>query len=149
MLPRLMRRHGYPTRLADLTELARCRMYHSAAATWRGLAKNATEGMATSGAILPFTVLLGLGEVLPVPLLLVVLVRSRTLPPSTLLYAWAAVVLCYLPRLLQVRRFQQRPVSAAMHPVGVATLLVLQWYAFASKVLGRPAAWKDRAYQAN
>ena len=148
LLPRLLRQHGCATRLADLTDLATCRMYHSAAATWRGLAKNATEGLAAPGTILPFTALLGFGAVLPLPLLLVVLTR-RAGSPATLLCAWAAVVLSYVPRLLQVRRFRQRGISAALHPVGVATLLVLQWYAFARKLLGRPAAWKNRAYQAN
>ena len=149
LLPRLLRRHGYATRLADLTELARCRMYHSAATTWRGLAKNATEGMAAPASIVPFTLLLGFGAVLPVPLLVVVLANASTEAPATVLIAWAAAVLSYLPRLLEVRRFRQRPISAALHPLGVATLLVLQWYSFTRKLLGRPAAWKDRAYQAN
>ncbi|MBE7180695.1 MAG: glycosyltransferase [Terriglobus roseus] len=149
LLPRVLRRHGYATRLADMTALARCRMYHSAAATWRGLAKNATEGIAAPGSILPFTLLLGFGAVLPVPLLLIAVTRTPAPQPAVLLFAWAAVVLSYLPRLLEVRRFRQRPASAALHPVGVATLLALQWYAFARKLLGRPAAWKDRAYQLN
>ena len=149
LLPRLLRQHGYGTRLADLTELARCRMYHSAGTTWRGLAKNATEGMASPSSILPFTALLGLGAVVPLPLLLVVLAQAPRSSPGAMLCAWAAVVLSYLPRLLEVRRFRQRAISAALHPVGVATLLVLQWYAFARKLLGRPAAWKNRAYQAN
>lgn len=149
LLPRLLRSHGYATGLADLTDLARCRMYHSAATTWRGLAKNATEGMAAPGSIVPFTLLLGLGAVLPLPLLLVALIRTPAPSPGTLLCAWAAVVLSYVPRLLEVRRFRQRAISAALHPVGVATLLALQWYALGRKLLGRPAAWKDRAYQAN
>lgn len=145
LLPRLLRTHGYNTRLADLTHLARCRMYHTAATTWNGLAKNATEGMATPGAIVPFTLLLGLGQVIPVPLLVYALLRA----PAVLPWAWAGVVLSYLPRLLEVRRFRQRPVSAALHPVGVATLLALQWYAFGRKLLRRPAQWKARAYAAN
>jgi hypothetical protein len=148
LLPRLLRQHGCATRLADLTALAQCRMYHSAAATWRGLSKNATEGMATPGAIVPFTLLLGFGAVLPLPVLLMALVRGGE-TPTTLLCAWAAVVLSYLPRLLETGRFRQRAVSAALHPVGVATLLVLQWYALLRKLVGKPAAWKDRAYQPN
>ena len=149
LLPRLLRRNGYATRLADITDLARCRMYRSAATTWRGLAKNATEGMAAPGLILPFTLLLGFGAALPLPLLLVALTRTPTPAAGTLLFAWAAVVLSYVPRLLEIRRFRQRAVSAALHPVGVATLLVLQWYAFGRKLLRKPAAWKDRAYQPN
>ena len=35
-LPRLLRQHGYTTRLVDLTDLASCRMYRTAATTWNG-----------------------------------------------------------------------------------------------------------------
>lgn len=145
LLPRLLRQGGFATRLADLTDLARCRMYHSAATTWNGLAKNATEGLANPVVIVPMTLLLGFGQVLPAPLLLAGL-RSA---PAAVLWASAAVVLSYLPRLLASSRFKQRPISAALHPLGVATLLVLQWYALGRKLLGRPATWKTRSYAAN
>jgi glycosyltransferase involved in cell wall biosynthesis len=46
LLPQLFRRNGLRTDIADLTHLATCRMYHNAPEVWRGLAKNATEGMA-------------------------------------------------------------------------------------------------------
>ena len=49
LLPRLLRQHGLRTDLADLTALARCRMYSNAGQVWRGLAKNATEGIARTG----------------------------------------------------------------------------------------------------
>ncbi len=146
LLPRLLRRAGGRTRLADLTELATCRMYQSAASTWNGLAKNATEGLGSPRSIVPMTLLLGLGQVLPLRLLLIA-VRRRAY--TALALAAGAVALSYLPRLLEVKRFRQRPAGAALHPVGVATLLALQWYALGRKLLGRPAVWKQRAYQAN
>ena len=65
LLPQLFRRNGLRTDIADLTHLATCRMYHNAAEVWRGLAKNATEGMAAPARILPFTLLLFCGQVLP------------------------------------------------------------------------------------
>ncbi len=145
LLPRLLRRHGYGTRLADLTELARCRMYRSAQETWNGLAKNATEGMASRGAIVPFTLLLGFGQVFPVPILLIAWLRSSPALP----WAAGAVVLSYLPRLFMLRRFRQKPIGAWLHPFGVAVLLTLQWYAFALKLMGRPAVWKARSYPAS
>jgi len=143
MLPRLLRRHGYGTRLADMTELASCRMYHSARTTWNGLAKNATEGLAAPRTIVPMTLFLAMGQVLPVPLLVAALVRRE---PVSAAVAAVAVVLSYVPRLLEGSRFRQRRQSTALHPVGVATLLVLQWYALVRKVAGRPATWKARAY---
>ena len=65
LLPQLFRRHGLRTDIADLTHLATCRMYHNASEVWRGLAKNATEGMAAPARILPFTFLLFCGQILP------------------------------------------------------------------------------------
>ena len=44
-------------------------MYRGASEVWRGLAKNATEGIATPGMIVPATVLLLGGQVLPFGLL--------------------------------------------------------------------------------
>ena len=46
LLPKLFRQNGYRTDLADLTDLATCRMYRNARQVWQGLAKNATEGLA-------------------------------------------------------------------------------------------------------
>ena len=145
LLPRLLRSSGKLTLLADLTDLASCRMYNSAASTWKGLTKNATEGLGSPGTIVPMTLLLALGQVLPLPLAIAAALRA----PAALPWAWGAVVLSYLPRLLEMRRFRQRGIGVALHPVGVATLLVLQWYALGRKVLGRPAVWKQREYQVN
>ena len=52
----------------------------------------------------------------------------------------------YLPRLLAVGRFRQPLASALLHPVGVALLLAVQWYALGREVLGRPVAWRARSY---
>src|SRR3984885_15512830 len=69
LLPQLFRRHGLRTDIADLTHLATCRMYRSASEVWRGLAKNATEGMAAPARVLPLTILLFCGQILPLLLL--------------------------------------------------------------------------------
>ncbi len=61
LLPRLFRRHGIQTQVYDLTVDAVCRMYRSASEVWRGLSKNATEGIATPARIAPFTLLLAGG----------------------------------------------------------------------------------------
>ncbi|AFL90229.1 glycosyl transferase [Terriglobus roseus DSM 18391] len=159
LLPKLLRSHGYATRLVDLTELAECRMYTSAAATWNGLSKNATEGMAAPVRIVPMTLLLGLGQVLPLPLLWMAWERTPFIipflgPPIRIGMApvwWSAiaVALSYLPRVINAARYRQSWLSALLHPVGVAVLLVLQWVALGRKLLGRPATWKSRAYPSN
>ena len=146
LLPRLLRQHHFRTRLADLTALASCRMYHDAKEVWNGLAKNATEGLAAPLRIVPMTLLLGFGQVLPLPLLLYALVLRRWEAAAV---SAAAAVLSYLPRLWEAPRFEQSRWGARMHPIGMAALLALQWNALGRKVLRRPATWKQRAYAAN
>jgi len=157
-LPELLRRHGYRTDIFDLTELASVRMYDSPSAVWMGLAKNATEGIATPVRIVPFTVLLVLGQVLPVGLfvsLLALLAEFATVgatfdQPRLAAAVCAAIVLAfvasYLPRLLAVRRFRQPLLSAVLHPLGILLLLTVQWYALAEQIFGRPVAWRTRTY---
>jgi hypothetical protein len=157
-LPQLMREHGYRTELVDLTELAEVRMYETAGQVWMGLAKNATEGLGAPGRIVPLTVLLLLGQVLPVIMAVVwgafwvsTLVVGATFDdPRMAMWVSAAVVLAlvgsYLPRVLAVRRFRQPWSSAVLHPLGMAMLLVVQWYALGRQVFGRPVAWRARQY---
>ncbi|MBY0395130.1 MAG: glycosyltransferase, partial [Thermoleophilia bacterium] len=57
-LPRAYRAAGLATDLFDATDVARCRMYGSARDVWFGLAKNATEGLASPAMIGPATLLL-------------------------------------------------------------------------------------------
>jgi glycosyltransferase involved in cell wall biosynthesis len=147
LLPRSFRRKGLRTDLADLTELASCRMYRSAGEVWSGLSKNATEGLAAPARILPFSFLLFFGQVIPV-LLLLLLTLSKQLQTTAGLYSIGAVVLSYLPRALGIVRFRQRFVGALLHPVGVLLLLVLEWWALARKIAGRQSTWKQRAYDA-
>jgi glycosyltransferase involved in cell wall biosynthesis len=149
LLPRLFRSHGFRTDLADLTRFATCRMYRSAAEVWHGLAKNATEGLAAPQRIVPFTVVLFCGQVLPAILLIAICVSSRfnlhSYVTPTILVAVAAA---YLPRILGVIRFRQSVLSAILHPLGITLMLLLQWYALLRKLSGRQATWKARAYDA-
>ena len=145
MLPRAFRRAGFMTDLCDATEIATCRMYRSAEEVWRGLAKNAGEGLATPTMILPITLLLLGGQVLPLLLLIGALSASSPLTLSLAAFGTAAA---YYPRLVGVWRFRQPLSGAIFHPFGVAVLLAIQWWAFARARLGRPAIWKGRTYAA-
>jgi glycosyltransferase involved in cell wall biosynthesis len=143
LLPRAFRAAGLWTDLCDATDLADCRMYRSAGELWHGLAKNATEGLAAPGMIVPATVLLLGGQVLPPALL----AAAAWLSPHALALAIAAAVLAYLPRLISAVRFRQSLVGALLHPAGVCVLLAIQWYALVRSLLRRPATWKGRRYQ--
>ena len=157
-LPQAFRRSGYRTDLVDLTELAEVRMYDSASAVWMGLAKNATEGLGAPARIVSLTILLMVGQVLPVialALWVAIWVSNRVVGATfddPRMAVWISVLLAlavvasYLPRMLAVRRFKQPVVSAVLHPVGIVLLLVVQWYALARQVLGRPVEWRAREY---
>jgi hypothetical protein len=142
-LPRAFRRAGLKTDLCDATAVAACRMYRGAAELWHGLAKNATEGLGHPRLIVPTTLLLLGGGILPLGLAL----AAPWLPPAAAALALTATVLLYSPRLAGMRRFRQSPRGAVLHPLGVTVLVAIQWYALLRALLGKPAAWKGRLYR--
>jgi len=144
LLPKLFRRKGFRTAVFDLSKDAVCRMYQGAGAVWNGLTKNATEGMATFFRLPVFTVLLMVGEVLPLPLAAVAFAYFY-IPPAR--FFVGAAVLGYAIRCISVRRYRQNWLGAALHPLGVLVLLGLQWYALLRKLFGGRASWKGRAYR--
>jgi glycosyltransferase involved in cell wall biosynthesis len=144
-LPRAYRKARFWTDVCDLTHLATCRMYRSAGAVWLGLAKNAREGMAATGQIGFWTLMLLCGQVLP-PLLVLVALLDRTGPtaPPAFWVAAVAWALSLAPRVHVSRRFRADPLGA-LHPVAIVLLLAVQWYALARAATGRPVGWKGRA----
>jgi hypothetical protein len=154
-LPRAYRLAGRMTDLCDLTDLATCRMYRTAGHVWNGLAKNAREGLAAPRLILPATLLLFVGQVVPFvtvaktlaasPLILLGPSAWGRVPdgPALLLFA-AACGLAWYPRFDAAARFRQSWFGAAVHPVGIVLLLLVQWYATARAIAGRPVGWKGR-----
>ncbi|GAC1416274.1 MAG: glycosyltransferase [Acidobacteriaceae bacterium] len=145
-LPRLLRTHGFRTDIADLTPLAEVRMYTTAPQVWNGLAKNAVEGMAAPATIVPASILLVLGQI--APFLLLRLAVLHRLGVAATVATIAAVIAAWLPRLLAVVRFRQPILSAVLHPLGILTLVVLQWYALLRTFTGARVTWKSRAYTA-
>ena len=143
-LPRAFRRAGIITDLFDATDMATCRMYHSAGELWRGFSKNAHEGMATPSALPVWSFLLLGGQVLPLVLLPIAILAQ--LPTGWLVAATITVTLSYATRLVLARRFEQSWLGAAMHPLGIVILVALQWSALVNRRRGRPAVWRARAY---
>ncbi len=138
-LPRAFRKAGFMTGLFDATHLATCRMYHGAGETWRGLGKNAIEGLAAPNMIAGMTALLLFSQV--VPWLLLPFTSG-----FTFMVACAAVAISITPRWLAALRFRQSRVGALLHPLGIVLLLAIQWQAFARWWLKVPSAWKGRSY---
>ena len=146
-LPRAFRRAGLKSDLCDATAVATCRMYRSNAEVLHGLLKNATEGLASSGRILPFSFLLLLGQVCP-PVLLVYLLWHGNSTYAIVLAA-AATLFSYLPRFIAAWKFQQPIFGAVLHPLAIFILLGIQWYAFVLARIGEPNSWKGRTYSTN
>jgi glycosyltransferase involved in cell wall biosynthesis len=142
-LPRAFRRHGFRTDLFDSTSIATCRMYRSSAAVWTGLAKNAIEGIAKPTVIVPFTVLLLFGQVLPPFLLAYSLISGA--PTAVLMLLGVATGASYAARSVSARRFAQSWLGVALHPIAILSFLGIQWFAFFQARRGRPFVWKGRA----
>jgi adenylate kinase family enzyme len=146
MLPRAYRRAGLATDIFDASDIASCRMYSRSLDVWRGLAKNATEGIGAPATILPFTFLLGAGQILPFVLVAIGLATGWSRWP-----AWAiaaSILACGLalaPRLVEAIRFRQSLTSAFAQPLAIAVFLAIQWVALARKALGLNTTWRGRS----
>lgn len=138
-LPRAFRRAGLRTDLFDATDVASVRMYQNGPQVWEGLAKNATEGMASRAAIVPWTVILLGGQVLPFVLLLISAFAGNVSIPAA-----AAVLVTLAGRGALAVRFRQPWDSVLLHPLGVLVLVAIQWYALLRERTGNPVAWKGR-----
>lgn len=144
-LPRLYRHRGLTTDVCDGTSIARCRMYHNAGEVFRGLLKNADEGIANPKLIGPFTVLLFGGSLLPWITLLTGLWQwSNDGSVVVLLISILAIALSFLPRAINAAKYQQPWLGAILHPLVIAVFLVLQWIALFNHITGRKTAWRGR-----
>ncbi len=139
-LTRSLRAHGLATDLFDATDTFHCRMYRSASEVWNGFAKNAHEGLATPKLIIPSTLLLLGGQVLP----LIALLLAAS--PLALTFAALGTLAMFLPRFVAVARFRQSLLGALLHPLGICVLVAIQWFAFFRSLRRRPAIWKGRSY---
>ena len=140
-LPRSFRRAGFKTDLFDASRIASCRMYESWCEVWNGLAKNATEGMGSPGAIGVWTILLVGGHVLPLALTIWASLRGSFL---LLILSMTGLLLALSTRAVLAFRFRQSWMSVGLHPVGTLLLVVIQWFALFREALGAPIPWKGR-----
>lgn len=142
-LPRLFRAHGLGTDLVAVSAFAACRMYANAGEVFRGLLKNAAEGMATPAGLPVWTMLLAGGHVLPFLLLPFLLSAAAPLPGRLAIGACA----CSLGlRAVLAVRYRHDWRSVLCHPAGVVVLLGVQWVALIRRWRGVPAEWRGRRY---
>lgn len=142
-LPRAFRRAGFMTDLCDAKNIATCRMYHSGREVWLGLAKNAREGMAATGQILFWTIVLFLGQVVPFS----AMIGGLPWPDfGTWLIVLTTMLMNLTIQLLSLCRFQQSPGGALLFPLAILLLLAIQWYAIIRAIRGQPVGWKGRSH---
>ncbi len=145
MLPRAYRRSGLKTDVFDAGDIASCRMYQRSRDVLTGLAKNATEGIGSPPLIVPFTVLLAGGQIVPCIVAAAGVATGFAGWPSWMqAVAWGAVTLVYLPRAATAAWLGQSPTAAAFHPLAVAVFLAIQWTSLARRVLGLKTRWRGR-----
>ena len=145
-LPRAFRRAGLCTDIFDATDIASCRMYTRSLDVWKGLSKNATEGIGSPATIGPFTILLVGGQMLPWVLVGWGLATGwQGWSLWTVLIALVAVALSSLPRILEAIRFRQSFTSVLAHPLGIAVFLAIQWVALGRRLLGLQTSWRGRS----
>lgn len=148
MLPRAYRRAGLRSDIFDASDIASCRMYTRSLDVWKGLTKNATEGIGSPATIAPFTILLAGGSILPLVLLGIGLGAGwRGWPVWAPGAVATAVGLMYLPRLVAACRFGQSLSSALAHPLGITVFLAIQWVALVRRWLGLKTSWRGRSLQ--
>ena len=140
-LPRLYRQSGLSTDVLDGSSIAVCRMYHGAAEVVRGVLKNATEGIANRRLIIPFTILLIGGSVLPG---LVAIAATATGRPWVLAVSAAGILLGHLPRAIAAKRFRQSNFGVVCHGAAVTVFIILQWIAMLQSIVGYQVAWRGR-----
>lgn len=145
-LPRAMRAAGFRTDLFDGSAWCEVRMYRGLGQTWRGFAKNAYEGLGSPVVLLVFTVLHGVGHLLPW--------AGLAAAVGGLAGLWGtagALVSCAMhlvQRALLVGPFVAgqgwlRVAAVSLHPLGVLMMTAIQWHSLALQVTGR-RRWKGR-----
>jgi hypothetical protein len=140
-LPAAYRAAGLATDIVDGTPIASCRMYRSAAEVVRGLLKNASEGIASPRLIVPFsTILLG-GSLVPWVALAAAVATGQAFAA---LVALAAVVVAHVPRAVAAVQLHQSWQGVVFHTPAVVVFVMIQWIAFANRLLGRQVAWRGR-----
>lgn len=140
MLARNFRAHGFITDVFDASDSFKCRMYQSMKEVWNGFLKNAHEGLGSPQLIPWATVLLLGGQVLPFCLFV------GTPVPWIRWLAAVAAFASWLPRFIGLVKFRESLLGAILHPLGVSTLLVIEWSSLLRLIAKRPVRWKGRSY---
>jgi chlorobactene glucosyltransferase len=141
-------RHKYRQLTLDLSSLVSCEMYREFGSMWDGI----TRWFYTVASLSAVSLVVMIAVVL-----LLFLAPFVWLAYGLLLaqpaFAWEVLVMLqvaivFLARFLAGRRFSQPKTSIILHPIGVAFLLLVSFYASYQYLSGAGVRWKGRVYDA-
>jgi len=141
-MPRTAREAGYRTDLFDGTDLAHVRMYRGAAASWRGFAKNAYEGLGSPVLLVVLTAMHLLAHVAPWVVVLTMAARMAV-PGVGEVLALLAVGAQITQRAVLAQRFALPAATAILHPLGVLAMTLVQWESYRLQMIGK-RSWRGR-----
>jgi len=139
-------RHKYRQLTLDLSSLVSCEMYRDVGSMWDGI----TRWLYTVASLSAVSLVVMIAVVL-----LLFLAPFVWLAYGLLLaqpaFAWEVLVMLqvaivFLARFLAGRRFSQPKTSIILHPIGVAFLLLVSFYASYQYLTGAGVRWKGRVY---
>ena len=139
-------RHKYRQLTLDLSSLVSCQMYREFGTMWDGI----TRWFYTVASLSVVTLVVMIAVVLLLFLApFVWLVYGLLLAQPA--FAWEVLVMLqvaivFLARFLAGRRFSQPKTSIILHPIGVAFLLLVSFYASYQYLTGAGVKWKGRVY---
>ena len=143
-----MARHHYKQVTLDLSKLVSCHMYTGFGPMWDGITR--WLYMISSVSTLAFLVIMATVLLLFLAPFLWLIYGLLLAQPAL---AWQVLVILqvaivFLARFLTGRRFSQSKTSIILHPVGIAFLLLVGFYATYQHLRGGGVKWKGRVYEA-
>jgi hypothetical protein len=118
-------------------------MYRGLREVWDGFAKNAHEGLASPKSVLPMSILLFFGQVVPFLSLLLGALSSE-FSGDWAYWALTAFGFGVGARAVVSAWFSQPLSIALLQPFAVLFLLLNQWYGATRTALGMPVGWRGR-----
>lgn len=143
-----MARHHYKQLTLDLSKMVSCQMYSEFGTMWDGISR--WLYMAVSASMLAFFMMMATVLLLFLAPFLWLIYGLLLAQPA---FAWQVLVMLqvaivFLARFLAGRRFSQPKTSIILHPVGIAFLLLVGFYATYQHLTGAGVKWKGRVYEA-
>lgn len=145
-LGREVSRHHYKQLTLDLSALVSCQMYKEFGTMWQGITR--WFYMVASLSIVSLVVMIFVVLMLFLAPFLWLVYGLLLAQPA---FGWDVLVtlqvaIVFLARFLAGRRFSQPKTSVILHPVGMAFLILVSFYASYQYLTGAGVKWKGRVY---